>query len=111
MAVFTVLFGAALHYRRRPAEHKRLILLTVLNFFPPAIGRLPLAFIAAAGPLAFFGIPDLLAIVFVIVDARRNGKVNKIFLWGAILLIASHPLRLLLGSSGIWMRFATWATA
>jgi hypothetical protein len=111
MVVFALLLGAALYYRRRPAEHKRLILLTVLNFLPPAIGRLPVGIIAAAGPLAFFGIPDLLAITFLIADTRQNGRVNRAFLWGTILLVASHPLRLLLGGTALWMRFATWVTA
>ena len=111
MLMFAIFFGAAIYYRRRQAEHKRLILLTILNFLPPAIGRLPVAFIAAAGPLAFFGIPDLLAIMLVIVDTRKNGRLNKVFLFGTILLIASHPLRMMLGSTALWLRFATWLTA
>ena len=108
MLMFAGLFGAAVYYRRQPANHKRLILLTTLNFFPPAIARLPLAFIAAAGPLAFFGIPDLLAMACVGVDARKNGKVNVAFLVGTILFIASHPVRLLLGGTAVWLRFAGW---
>jgi hypothetical protein len=111
LLMFTIFFGGAIYYRKRAANHKRLILLTILNFLPPAIGRLPVAFLAAAGPLAFFGIPALLAITFVVVDTRRNGKLNKVFLAGAILLIASFPLRLMLGFSPLWLRFATWLTA
>lgn len=111
MLMFAICFGGALYYRRRPAEHKRLILLTILNFLPPAIGRLPVGFIAAAGPLAFFGIPDLLAIILLIVDTRKNGKLNRVFLAGTVLLIASHPLRIMLGGTALWLRFATWLTA
>jgi hypothetical protein len=111
MAVFAMLFGAALYYRRRPADHKRLILLTIVNFLPPAIGRLPIGVIAAAGPLAFFGIPDLLAITLLVIDTRRNGRLNKAFLYGTLLLVASHPLRLMLGGTAMWMRFATSLTA
>jgi hypothetical protein len=110
MLMFTIFFGAAIYYRKRPVEHKRLIMLTVLNFLPPAIGRMPIGIIAALGPLAFFGIPDLLAFALVAVDRWKNGKVNKIFLYGAILLTLSHPLRLLLGGTALWMRFATWIT-
>jgi hypothetical protein len=111
LLLFTIFFGGALYYRKQPANHKRLILLTILNFLPPAIGRIPVAFLAAAGPLAFFGIPALLAIVFVVVDTWRNGKLNKVFLAGAILLIASFPLRFMLGFTPLWLRFATWLTA
>lgn len=108
--MFTILFGAALYYRKQPANHKRLILLTVLNFLPPSIGRLPIPFLAALGPLAFFGIPALLTIIFVTVDTWHTGKLNRPFLYGAILLIASFPLRLMLGGTEMWMRFATWIT-
>jgi hypothetical protein len=111
MLLFATFFGAAIYYRKRAANHKRLMLLTILNFLPPAIGRWPVAFIAAAGPLAFFGIPDLLAILFVVVDARRTGRVNRAFLAGAILLMASHPLRIIIGGTQPWLRFAAWLTA
>lgn len=111
MLMFITFFGAALYYRRRPADHKRLILLTVLNFFPPAIGRMPVAAIAALGPLAFFGIPDVLALSLVGIDRWKNGRLNRVFLYGAILLTLSHPVRLLIGGTALWMRFATWLTA
>ena len=39
LVMFVALFGAAIYYRRRPAEHKRLMLLTAVNFLPPAIAR------------------------------------------------------------------------
>jgi hypothetical protein len=111
MIMFIIFFGGALYYRTRAADHKRLILLTVMNFLPPAIGRLPIAALVALGPVAFFGIPDLLSFTLVGIDRWRSGKVNKTFLYGAILLTLSHPLRLMLGFSPLWLRFATWLTA
>ena len=108
--LFAILFGAAIYYRKQPAIHKRLILLTVLNFLPPAIGRLPIPAVTAAGPLAFMGVPVLLTIVFVAVDTWKTGKVNKPFLYGGILLIASYPIRMMLGATDLWLRFATWIT-
>lgn len=110
LVVFAILFGAAVYYRKRSANHKRLMLLTVLNFLPPAVARIPLDFVANAGPLFFFGVPDVLAIIFVIADTWRNRKLNWVFLAGAILLIASHPLRIILSTTDAWMRFATWVT-
>lgn len=108
MVIFAALFGAAVYYRKRPANHKRLMLLTVLNFLPPAIARIPIGFVAAAGPLVFFGVPDLLAIVFLVVDTWRHRRVNKVFLAGTILLVASHPLRLIFGGTETWLAFAAW---
>jgi hypothetical protein len=111
MIVFAVLFGAAVYYRKNAANHKRLMLLTVLNFLPPAVARIPLDIVTAGGPLVFFGVPDLLALIFVIVDTWRNRKLNWVFLAGALVLIASHPVRIILGMTDTWVRFAGWLTS
>jgi uncharacterized membrane protein YozB (DUF420 family) len=108
--VFAVLFAAAVYYRRNAPNHKRLILLTVLNFLPPAIARFPFGLTDSYGPLWFFGVPDVLAIVFVIADTWRHKKLNKVFLSGAIFLIASHWLRLAIAPTPVWVNFATWLT-
>ncbi len=110
MLVFAVLFAAAVYYRRNAPNHKRLMLLTVLNFIPAAIARFPFGLTESYGPLWFFGVPDILAIVFVIADTWKNRKLNKVFLGGAIFLIASHWLRLAVASSPTWLNFATWVT-
>ena len=87
------------------------MLLTVLNFLPPALGRFPFGLTASFGPLWFYGVPDVLAIIFVAVDTWRNGKLNKVFLAGAIFLIASHWSRLAFSSTPTWVSFATWLTS
>lgn len=108
--VFAVLFAAAVYYRRNAANHKRLMLLTVLNFLPPAIARFPFGLTESYGPFWFFGVPDVLAITFVIVDAWRNKKLNKVFLAGAIFMIVSHWARLPFSATSVWLNFATWVT-
>ena len=108
--VFAVLFAAAVYYRRNAPNHKRLILLTVLNFLPPAMARFPFGLTESFGPVWFFGVPDLLAVIFVIADTWRNRKLNKVFLAGAVFMIASHWLRLAVSSSPTWVNFATWLT-
>ena len=42
LVMFMILFGAAIYYRKRAANHKRLMLLTAINFMPPAIARFPI---------------------------------------------------------------------
>ena len=110
LVMFAILFGGAIYYRKRPANHKRLMLLTAINFIPPALARIPLAFVSAAGPLFFFGFPTLLCIGLVTYDTWRNRKLNKAFLIGSILMIASYPLRLILSGTDAWIGFATWLT-
>jgi hypothetical protein len=110
LVMFVILFGAAVYYRKQAANHKRLIILTALNFLPPALGRIHLSVFDALGPLAFFGIPAILAIGLLIYDTRKNGRLNKVFLAGAMLLIVSYPLRLALSGTDAWMSFAKWLT-
>jgi hypothetical protein len=111
LIMFAGLFGAAIYYRKRPANHKRLMLLTAINFLPPALGRFPVASIQALGPLFFFGVPTVLAIVLLTYDTWRNKKLNMPFLIGALVLIASYPIRLMLSGTPQWMAFAAWLTS
>ncbi len=109
LVLFAGLFGAAIYYRRQSANHKRLMLLTVINFLPPAVGRI--AILQSLGLAAIFGFPALLAIGLVTYDTWRNRKLNVVFLVGSIILIASYPLRLMLSSTDAWMSFASWITS
>jgi hypothetical protein len=110
LLMFAILFGAALFYRKKAASHKRLILLTMINFLPPAIARWPIPGWMALGPVVFFGIPTLLIIVMLIVDTWKQGKLNRPFAFGAAALILSYPLRLMIMGTDVWMEFACWLT-
>jgi hypothetical protein len=111
LLMFALLFGGAIYFRRRPAEHKSLMLLTALNFLPPALGRMQIPALQAIGPLWFFGVPSVLALSCVALERRRHGRLNSVFLVGSLCLIASYVARLALMSTGPWMRFAEWATS
>lgn len=108
--IFAGLFGAAIYYRKRPADHKRLMLLTAINFLPPALGRFPVESLLAAGPLFFFAVPAAIAIGLLILDTAVNRKLNRPFLIGSVVLIASYPLRLMFMETQAWISFATWLT-
>ncbi len=107
MLVFAILIGAALYFRRRLEIHKRLMLLASLSILAAAIARFPVKFIETGGPLAFFGLTDLVVLGCVVFDTVRNRKLHPGFLWGTLLIVASHPLRLLLAGTDVWIRFAT----
>lgn len=111
LVMFAGLFGAAIYYRKRPAEHKRLMLLTAVNFAPAAIARFPFEPFTSGGPPVFFGVPTLVMIVLLVLDTWKNGKLNKVFLIGSIALIASYPLRLLISGTDVWTSFAAWLTS
>ena len=54
--------------------------------------------------------PDVIAIIVLVVDMWKNGKLNPVFLAGTILLIASHIVRLTLSGTDTWLRIAAWLT-
>jgi hypothetical protein len=107
MLLFVVFFAGAIYYRQRPAVHKTLMLMTAINFLPPALGRihvLPAKF----GILWAWGVPDLLALACLIWLTWRHRKLNKIFAAAVLLLIASQPLRFILSGTQIWLDFVGW---
>ena len=106
MLIFSVLIGLALYFRRKLQIHKRLMLLAAINLLTPAIARIPLSFITNGGPLAFFGLTDLVLLGFVAWDTFKHRRLHPVFLWGTVFLIAMQPLRLLLAGTTVWMNFA-----
>lgn len=105
MLVFAILVTAGIYYRRRGEAHKRLMLLATISILDAAIARWPLA-IMAAGPVAFFGVTDLLVMAGLVYDLVAHRRVHPAYLWGGLLILASQPLRLALAATSIWLAFA-----
>lgn len=110
IVVFAVIVAAGFYYRRTPQTHKRLMLLATIALLPAAFARFPLHFIDTYGPLAFFGITDLIVIACTAYDTLIFRRLHPAYLWGGLLLIASHPVRLFVGHTGVWIAFAHWLT-
>jgi hypothetical protein len=108
--VFAILVAAGLYYRRQSQTHKRLMLLATIAILPPAIARLPFAFILATGPLAFFGLADLVLLACILYDVIAHRRLHPAYVWGGLLIVVSQPLRLVVGSTGAWLAFAHWLT-
>jgi len=111
MLVFAILIGAGFYFRRRPDVHKRLMLLATVAILPAATARLPFAFIQEVGPLAFFGLADLLIVVCLLYDLLARGRFHRATVWGGLLIVVSHPLRFIIGNTQAWLWFATWLTS
>ena len=108
LLVFSILVTAGISLRKKLTTHKRLMLMASMGILTPAIARIPFEFIATGGPLVFFGLTDLVILAVVAIDTVRNRRLHPAFAWGALLVIASQPLRLMLAGTDVWMRFATW---
>lgn len=108
--VFAVLFAAAIYYRRTPANHRRLMILTAINFLSPALARINIEALQNLGPLYFWGFPDALGLILLGADTWRNRRLNPAFAIGLLLIIASQPLRLMISGTETWLAFAAWLT-
>jgi hypothetical protein len=110
MLLFSAFVGTGLCFRRRPDIHRRLMLLSSLCILGAAFARIPLDFVRNGGPLLYFGLTDLCVLACVAYDTRMNRRLHPAFGWGTLLVVASHPLRLILAGTSAWMRFASWLT-
>lgn len=111
LLVFGTLVGLGIFYRRRPEIHKRLILLSCGAILPAAVARIPLGFIQNGGPLAFFGLPDLILLGLAVADTVKHRRLHPAFAMGLVFLIASQPLRMMLSGTETWLKFASWLTS
>jgi hypothetical protein len=107
MTLFVILFAAAIYFRKRPAEHKTLMLLTAINFVPAALFRLPMV---PPDYMVFwaFGAPALLAVAILAWHTWKHRKLNKAFAAGVALLVVAIPLRLIISESNAWHAVVAW---
>jgi len=107
MVLFVLYFAGAIWYRKRPAEHKTLMLMTAINFVPPALARIPFI----PGPFIIwwaFGVSSVIAVICLIWHSRKHGKINKVFLAAVIIFIIALPLRLIISNTQVWLGFVGW---
>lgn len=107
MLLFVILFAAAIYYRKRPAEHKSLMFLTVINFLPPAlfrIGNIPPDYVV----LWAFGIPVVFTFAALAWHTWKHKRLNPVFAAGSLLIVAGVPARLFLGNTQPWLSFVGW---
>lgn len=107
MVMFALFFAAAIFYRKRPTEHKTLMLLTAINFLPAALFRLsPVS--EKLTILWAYGVPDLLAVGCVIWLSVKHRRLNRVFALAVLFLIISQPLRIVLAGTETWLQLAAW---
>jgi len=107
MFVFAPLFIAALIYRDRPQVHKRLMLLaTVGGLLAAAISRAPLFVGNGQRQMLLYLALILAGPVYDLVTRRRIHPAYLIGLIPPLLLLTQ--VRLAIGASAPWQRFAGW---
>ena len=110
MLVFAILVGAGFYFRRRPDVHKRLMMLATISILAAAVARLPFA-IMQSGPIAFFGFTDFFILACVVYDLITLRRIHRATALAGLLIVASQPLRLMIGGTQTWLTIATWLTS
>ncbi len=105
MVTFVVLFAAAIYYRKVPADHKRLMLVVMLNFLAPSIARMPFPFIPDLGAIWLFGVPSVIGIAILAADTYVMGKLNRAFAAGLAFMVLSGPVRIAMCRTEAWTEF------
>jgi hypothetical protein len=107
MTLFIIFFAGAIYFRKRPAEHKSLMLLTAISFLPAALFRIPV--VAPENALLWaFGVPALIAVACLGWHSWKHGKINGVFALGVSLIVIAIPLRVLIMESRAWLAIIGW---
>lgn len=107
MLLFVIFFAGAIYYRKRPLEHKSLMLMTAINFAPAALFRIPV--VPPDYALWFaFGTPALIAIACLAWFRAKRGKFNCVLAAAILLYIIALPLRLAFAETAVWHGFTNW---
>ena len=109
MALFGGLVAAALYFRRQMAVHKRLMLLGTIALLAAPIARLPFGLLQS-GILAVFAASDLFVVALIAYDFAMYRRIHRATAWGGFAVVASQPLRLMLGGTSAWQAVAGWLT-
>lgn len=107
IVLFAALAGWSYAVRRKPMEHKRLIMIATINVLDAAFGRFPYT-VHPFGPMALTLMLFFLLAVMVVYDLITIHKVHRVT-WIASLLVAIvHLSRVPAGQTALWQHFAAW---
>ena len=112
LVLFPAMFAAAIHFRRDPATHKRLMLLATVAISTAGVSRfMRLIGLEALGYYGGYALTyALLLLPLIAFDLTRLGRLHRATAWGTAALIARHPLHIAIAYTDQWQRIAAWLT-
>ena len=105
MLAFTVAFGLAFYWRKKPEFHRRLILIATCSLTAAAFGRFP-SFLVPHN--WFYAGVDVLILLGVVRDLVVSKRIHPVYLYGLPLLIFGQTTAVYAFASSwpVWMRIA-----
>lgn len=105
VAGFAPLFLLALKFRKRPAMHKRLMLLGMVCMIGAGFGRM--TFLPAIVGICVM--PNLYTVALAAWDVKSTGRVQPVTTWGGAVAAAATIGPVLVWRTPAWLAFAGWA--
>jgi len=109
IALFALLTGLALAYRKTPQTHKRLMLLGTIVLTEAGFARFQFEPFLSSPPAAFWASTLFLA-PMIGWDIYSRKSLHPVTIWGGLLVVTQGPLRDMLSHTQAWMSFAKWST-
>jgi hypothetical protein len=108
MALFAGFTALGVAQRKRAADHKRWMLLATMALVTTPLARVGPMIGMPFQPPAISGmiLMDVFLAALVVFDIKRLGRLHPVTLWGGGVLLASEPLRVLIGNTQAWQAFA-----
>jgi hypothetical protein len=108
VAAFTAFVSAAIWLRRRPDQHKRLMLFATLAIIGPAVVRLPA--ITSLPPIGVVMSPLVFIVPPVVYDVLTRGRPMLVTVWSVVISVAYHILAMILVGTGVAGGVAGWVS-
>lgn len=114
LGLFVVLTSLGIMARRRPAAHKRLLMLGTLPMIDAAIVRWPFDFAAANPPFEplarVVSNSDVILLLYLLPflwwDRRQLGRIHTVTAWSCVAVVSCVVLRMPLGGTAAWQTIA-----
>jgi len=111
LLLFPMFVAAAIHFRRDPATHKRLMLLATMVIATAGISRLMVMLgLDATHYRAYVATYAVLLLPLISFDLARLGTLHRATIWGSALLLVRHVLHQAIANTDQWQRIAAWLT-
>jgi hypothetical protein len=113
MLTFSIAFGLALYWRRRPEFHRRLMLIATCCLTGAAFARFPASMVPEH---MFYICVDLLILLGILRDLIVNGRIHAVYRYGLPCMMAGQALAqyLMLAAPPLWLtithRIMQWTT-
>jgi hypothetical protein len=106
LLAFAILAAWSYSVRRKPEQHKRLILLATIPLLDAAIGRFPTTLDIASSPMAQLAIICVFPAAMVVYDLISRRKILRVTWIGSLMLLAMWLTRIPLAQTAPWQAFA-----